>query len=382
MHIIPCELCGYDAPGMACGHCGGSSTDPSFAAARGKGSSVRDGLSALIRGLGYLSTTRGTKRWLVPPFVITTLAFGALCFWAWNGFAKLVEHAHEVANRTQDLDAGWWQRAFEFVLESSLFVVIAKLSGFLLLLVIGFFAALYMFSLFYEAISGPFLDEVQGRIERRWFGLDPRNAIERPTSLSVAHSVRLTALASGTALLAVFGAWHAEGALRWWAMALGAVTPFAVLSLWNREFGRWLRWALGVQVGTLWTSVRTSLFALVLLILCLPLKFVPFVGPFVFAGAAGFATSISLLDIPFSRRRWSFGQRLGFLSQHLLSLIAFGSVSSLVFLIPFAGPVLMVPAASIGGLWLVVRLDKSRMRQASRLRAARLAPRTRQNSAN
>ena len=78
--------------------------------------------------------------------------------------------------------------------------------------------------------------------------------------------------------------------------------------------------------------------------------------------AAGFSTAISLLDIPFSRRRWSLSQRLSFLLQNPLALVAFGSTASLLFLVPFIGPILMVPAASVGGLWLVVRLDKSRLR--------------------
>jgi uncharacterized protein involved in cysteine biosynthesis len=375
MSVIPCELCGYDAPSAVCSHCGGASTDASFAAARAGDSGLRAGLSALPRGLGYLSTTRGTKRWLVPPFVITTLAFGVLMVWAWDGFASLVEHAHEVANRTQPIDAGWWQRALEFVIESWLFVVIAKLTGLFLFLVIGFFAALYTFSLFYEAISGPFLDEVQGRIEKRWFGVDPRNAIQRPTSMPVSRCIQLCVAAGALAALCVFGAWQISGALRWWAIIAAATFPFAALGWLVRDWGRWFVWALRIQISTLWTSVRTSLFALALLILCLPLKFVPLIGPFLFAAAAGFATSISLLDIPFSRRGWSFGQRLAFLSHHLPALLAFGTVASLVFLIPFAGPILMVPAASIGGQWLVVRLDKSKLRRNSQLRAARLAAR-------
>ena len=375
MHVIPCKLCGYDAPAAVCTHCGGASVDPSFAPTREKNSAVGAGLSALPRGLGYLSTTHGTKRWLVPPFVATTLAFGALFYLGWNGFTKLVAHAQEVANQTQTVDANWWKRAFDFVLESSLFVMIAKLTGFLLFAVIGFFAALYTFSLFYAAISGPFLDEVQGRIERRWFGVDPRNAIQRPTSMSVAHCALLTAAASAVAVRCIIAAWRVDGALFWAALLLAAIGPFVALGLLKREWGRWFLWALRVEAHTLWTSVRTSLFALTLLMLCLPLKLVPFIGPFLFAAAAGFATSISLLDIPFSRRGWSFRQRLSFLGQNLPALLAFGCVSSLVFLIPFVGPILMVPAASIGGLWLIVRLDKSKLRQRSLARANRIVAR-------
>ncbi|MEO6710041.1 MAG: EI24 domain-containing protein [Planctomycetota bacterium] len=371
MHVIPCELCGYHAPGKICGHCGGVSHEPSFATARRKASGVRSGLVALLRGLGFLATTRGTKRWLVPPFVITTVAFGSLWMWLWNAFDRLVERAHDVAETAEPIDAAWWQRAFEAVLQWGGFLILAKLAGTLLFLVVGFFAALYTFSLFYEAISGPFLDEVQGRIEKRWFGVDPRNAIQRPTTLSVARCALLALAAAAVAVVGMIVAWNYAGSLRWWALIAAAVLPFVVLGLVQRDWGRWFLWALRVESSTLWTSVRTSLFALTLLILFLPIKFVPGVGPFLFAAAAGFATSISLLDIPFSRRSWSLGQRLRFLTHHVPALIAFGCVASLVFLVPFAGPILMVPAASIGGLWLVVRLDKSRLRAYSIQRAAR-----------
>ncbi len=372
MHVIPCALCGYDAPQPVCKHCGGSSADPSFGAPRSRAAALRDGLSALPRGLAYLSTTRGTKRWLVPPFVLTTLAFAALFVWAWNGFEDLVAYAQGAAQRAPVVDPSWWQRAFETVLESSVFLLIAKLTGVLLFLVIGFFAALYAFSLFYEAISGPFLDEVQGRIERRWFGVDPRNALERPTALSVGICVRFTAAAAALAAALGLAAWFYAGEWRWWALSVGVLLPFLGLSLWKRQYGLWLWWALRSETSTLWTSVRTSLVALALLIVCLPLKFVPLFGPLLFAGVAGFATAISLLDIPFSRRRWSLGQRLAFLGHNLPALIGFGSVASLVFLIPFAGPILMVPGASIGGLWLLVRLDKSKLRENSARHAARL----------
>ncbi len=365
MQVIPCALCGYHAPAEDCAHCGGASADPTFGAPRGRFHSIHAGLVALPRGLGYLSSTRGTKRWLVPPFVMTTIAFGALFLWAWRGFERLVSYAQSAAERVELADSGWWSMALDRALESTAFLVIAKLTGGLLFLVVGFFAAMYAFSLFYEAISGPFLDEVQGRIERRWFGVDPRNSIQRPTAMAPGRCAMFSALGAALAALAMFAAWQFSGPWRWWVLAPALALPFVGLSIWNRDYGRWLWWAVRVETSTLWTSVRTSFLALLLLVLCLPLKFVPFVGPVIFAAIAGFATAISLLDIPFSRRGWSLGQRLSFLIENLGALIAFGSVASLVFLIPFAGPILMVPAASIGGLWLVVRLDKSKLRRRS-----------------
>lgn len=367
--VVPCALCGYDSPEELCPHCRGAVSDREFARgappASGRGA-VAAGFAALPRGLSLLATTRGTKRWLVPPFVLTSVAFAALFTWAWNGFERLVEYARETGERIQGPEVSWYLRALDFVLESWAFVLLAKLSGALLFLVIGFFAALYAFSLFYEAISGPFLDEVQGRIEQRWFGVDPRNATQRPTDWSVARCAAHTAAVSAVALALGFLALRlTSGAGLLWSVptiALALVLPFAVWGRIARSWGRWFLWAVGVEIVTLWTSVRTSLFALLLLVFCLPLKFVPLVGPLLFGAAAGFATAISLLDIPFSRRRWNLGQRFSFLGHHAPALAAFGSVASLLFLIPFAGPILMVPAASIGGLWLFVRLDKSRLR--------------------
>ena len=58
------------------------------------------------------------------------------------------------------------------------------------------------------------------------------------------------------------------------------------------------------------------------------------------------------------------------MAHNFLAMTAFGVVSSLVFLVPVLGPIVMVPAASIGGLWLLVRLDKDSLRPPALRRAA------------
>ena len=58
-------------------------------------------------------------------------------------------------------------------------------------------------------------------------------------------------------------------------------------------------------------------------------------------------------------------QRVELLIAHLPAVIAFGAVAGLVFVVPLIGPLVGVPAASIGGLWLVCRLDKNTLRPAS-----------------
>jgi uncharacterized protein involved in cysteine biosynthesis len=86
------------------------------------------------------------------------------------------------------------------------------------------------------------------------------------------------------------------------------------------------------------------------------------VGFPLFMAIAGFGTAITLLDIPFSRREWPLSKRLQFMVHNAGAVTGFGLVASLLFLIPIIGPLVMVPAASIGGLWLVVRLDKDSIR--------------------
>ena len=85
-------------------------------------------------------------------------------------------------------------------------------------------------------------------------------------------------------------------------------------------------------------------------------------GSFLFGFLAGFPTALTLLDIPFSRRQWSTAQRISFIRKNFLPVIAFGAVSGLLFVIPLIGPLVMVPSASVGGLWLICRLDKTPMR--------------------
>ena len=100
----------------------------------------------------------------------------------------------------------------------------------------------------------------------------------------------------------------------------------------------------------------------VLVVLALPLYFVPAVGYFLFALVCGFATSVGLLDIPFERRGWPLGTRLRFLARHLPAWITFGVVAGLLLSIPVLGALLFVPASSLGGLWLLCRLDKRFLR--------------------
>lgn len=316
MNPLPCPRCGYPAPDAECTHCA-RLTEVSLVAPRaGASAELAAGAQALVRGLYFLGSTRGTKRWLVPPFLVTTTIFALVSF----GLFELVD-GWITALRTQGeaelaFEPRWFADALQTVIQSAAMWWIVSLGGYALAFVVAFLVALWTFSIVYEALCGPFLDVVHARLERRWFGADPRAT---------------------------------------WDAARGE-SGFKALVLRN--------------LATVWTSVKASIFAGVVLVLAFPLQLVPFVGGALFAIAAGFATAVSLLDIPFSRREWSLRQRLAFVGDHATAVIAFGTTAGLLFLVPFLGPLVCVPAASVGGAWLVCRLDKKRLRSLDRSRTA------------
>ena len=117
------------------------------------------------------------------------------------------------------------------------------------------------------------------------------------------------------------------------------------------------------------SACLTSLLGLVLtgamLVLALPLLLVPVLGHYLYGAAAGFATSLALLDIPFGRRGLGTAARVAFLRRHAVATTVYGTASGLLFGIPFIGPLIVVPSASVGGLWLFCRLDKEHLRRGS-----------------
>jgi uncharacterized protein involved in cysteine biosynthesis len=364
---LPCPLCGYDAAGPHCPHCGLTASDASLAAPPGGPlHGVLDGLFAVLRGLFLLATTPGVKRFLIPPLVITTGLFLGLFAWAWSAVERLIEAVRLKDVSNLHLPWGWLERAAEWVIHRGVVIWAAKASGWVLFLVLSTFIALWTFSILYEAISGPFLDEIQGRIERRWFGHDPRDDIQRPNDIPTGRRARLSAVAGAVALALVVADFLWLGGWAFWLGLFAAPLPFVAAGLYDREYGEWLWWVVRLESHTSWVSLKASALAGLLMVLFLWLKFIPVVGYFLFAGVAGFATAVSLLDIPFSRREWSVRQRLQFTLQNLLPTVAFGVVAGALFVVPVLGPLVAVPAASIGGQWLVCRLDKNRMRPRER----------------
>ncbi len=389
MKVVPCPLCGYDALGtsraldpapaaerpLECPHCRLDPGEPSLRGSRpGALEGLGVGLAALPRGLYHLAITPGVKRWLAPPFALTLIAFAALFWWLWTLVGRLIEALRASGGQELELDPGWLRRALEWLLGLKVFVWLAHAGSLLVFLLVSAVAAFWTFSIVYEALAGPFLDEIHGRIEKRWFGVNPRDALNRPTALPASTCARYSVLAGGFSLLALAGFLLLDGWSAWIVLLFGVPLPYALLSLARPEYGRWLAWVIRIEGGTLWVSVKAALLAGLVLLVFFPLKFVPGVGYLLFGGVAGFTTALSLLDIPFSRRQWSLRQRLAFLLRHVLAIVPFGLVASLLFVIPFVGPALMVPAASVGGLWMLCRLDKDFLRPSGQRRGRGAGP--------
>ena len=376
MNVLPCALCGYDAPGPECPHCKASPLAASLRKPlRGPLLGILEGVLALPQGLMLFLRTRGTKRWMLPPLLLTCMLM-VLCFW-WV-FGQLDSLMERNLPETIEIDSAWawldglsdgwsWMQsawvglvgAVQWTLNAAWGLVISKSLRILTWFLIGSLVMWYCFSIAYEALAGPFLDEIQARLEGRWFGMDPRSRLERPNDIPSSRCASLTGLTFGLYLALNFVLWRWLGP---WSL-LGSL-PFAFVPALavDARFWGWSRWVAGVELRAILVSLQATFVTLVILICALPLYFVPFMGYFLFAAVCGFATAIGLLDIPFERRGWSLKQRMRFIGHHLMPFMAFGVCAGLLLAIPLIGPILMVPAASIGGAWLLCRLDKSFLR--------------------
>lgn len=360
---IPCPSCGYDAPLERCPHCAGPGTRPEFSAPpRGGALALGLGLAALPRGLGILLSERGIKRWMVPPLLLTTLAFIAAYTWLWGVVSGSLARAVPPEVDVHMWGIGWLARAIEWMFTAGWAMLAARATSVIAFLVVGSLVWWYAFSLVFEAVAGPFLDEIHGTLEGRWYGADPRASMERPRGLDSRTVTRTTLFAGLLGALLAFAALRGlDGGWKWLAIP-AFVLPFIAWGVVVPAYGRWLGWFLRVEGGAARASLLASLLTALILLFALPLYLVPVVGWWLVGIIAGFATAIGLLDVPFSRRGWGLAQRFAFLRANAAALTVYGFTAGLVFAIPFIGPVLMVPAASVGGLWLFARLDKGPIR--------------------
>lgn len=360
--VIPCPICGYDAPEAFCRHCGGA---PNESTLRGKAprgwKAALAGVRALPMGAWILLRTPRVKRCLVPPVILTFVVFFVLLGLALGGTHALVDQMRSDGSHEIGASAGWFARWMHAAAGSAFLMGIVEGSALVLTLIVLVFVAVWTFSVVFEAIGGPFFDTIQGRIEVRWFGKDPRETLQPRAGIAAARAAWITAACAlaAIALVVAFFAWSSWVA---WLFLLSLPFPFLLASRLDAQYGTWLARTVGTEARSLLVSVQASIVSLVIMALLVWLYFIPFVGYPAFSAVAGFAASITLIDIPCSRRRWSLGQRMRFVFQNFVPVLLLGVATSFVFVVPILGPIVGIPCASIGGQWLLCRLDKSRMR--------------------
>lgn len=322
---------------------------------------VIDGLLAVPMGIALLVRTPRVMHLLVPPVLLTSALFCTLTWWGWHALERWLEGVRVRGIDALAIEPGTWRDIATWILERGAVLALAKMGGFVVFLVAASVVALWTFSIAYEAIAGPFLDEIQRRMEVRWFGSDPARSLDRPPPVDPRRARLHGVAAAGASIVGIALWWsHATDHSALW-LGLGPVA-IVISALVDRAHGAWLAHWSAAQLRTLLVSVKASALAAVLLVIFFWVKFIPIVGLVLFGMLAGFCTAISLLDIPFSRRRFGLMQRIELMIAHFPAVVAFGGVAGLVFVIPIVGPLVGVPAASIGGLWLLCRLDKTSLR--------------------
>ena len=369
-----CPRCGYaksaSGPCPTCEAPGAPAIRPlPSVPARGPAALIAGAL-AFPRGLALLFTSRGVKRLMLPPFLITLLLFSAVIWIAERGLTAGLDRAlaagQDARIHLNSLDTGWWRNTLEWLLNEAFGAEILRGSSSILFVVLAILVSWFTFSLAFELIAGPFLDEIHGLLEGRWFGRDPRKERHRPTQLAVRVCIRnswiLGLIGAG---LFTLGFMQLHG----WATLLSIglfALPFLVASNPGgmpglphaAEYSKWLRWVLLDNTRALGASATVAALTLLLMILALPLHFIPVIGSVLYSGIVGFATALGMLDLAIERRDLRVKERLGFAMHYALPVSAFGVITGFVFAVPVIGPMLAVPSASIGGLWLVCRLDK------------------------
>ncbi|MFT4539020.1 MAG: hypothetical protein ACI835_001458 [Planctomycetota bacterium] len=357
MAISACSICGYDNPAPPCSHCGSAPRAEWLRKAPVDGSSALGvGLEAIPVGLRLLWRTPGAYKLLIPPLLLTAIVFGGAFGWIWTQLSILTTTLEQSDGLELEGWPEWSRTAVNWILETGAIQWTLGLGQIVVFLFVALLISWFCFSLIYELISGPFLDELHGRIEAEWFGRDPRNAISRPNDIPTSRCALLSVAWMLPAGLLIAAGLIQAGSGRWIWFGMAPLTLLGSM-LADRRYGPWLGWVVALESRTLWVSARAALLSGVLLVAFLWLHLIPVVGSPIFFALSGFVTAISLLDIPISRRQWSLAQEFAFLRRHLGAVTVFGASAALLFLVPIIGPLIMVPTASVGGLWLLCQLE-------------------------
>lgn len=340
-----CPVCGHARPPASiCPVCGGAPRDARLARpARSLVARVTAGASAPFVGLSALLTLRGLKRWVVPPTIGAVLVLSAALYGLWTVLAEATASDGDV-----ELSFPGWLAWSEGTVEWLAELPWLRTGGVIAFLLVAALVWWFLYAIVFEVLAGPFLARMQARAEDHWFG-GHGGVPEHPFE---SKGLALLGLAVGVGAVV---AWFAPG---WWA-ALGFGVPFAVLWLALRAFRGWFGAFVRVEGGSAVQGLVVAGVALVGTVLFLPLHLVPIVGSYAAATAAGFFLALGTLDLALERRGWSLDGRFAFARRSMGALVAFGAVNGFLFGFPVIGPLLMLPSASLGGTWLVAKLDLS-----------------------
>jgi uncharacterized protein involved in cysteine biosynthesis len=346
----PCPTCAYPKPEGTCPHCSDRWSGPRAERPRVRGmGALLEGARAPLVGASLLCRGPGLKRVLLPPIVAVVL--GAA--WLHGAWVSPAIEGFFTLSSDPGPDPSWWQSSLAWLADTWLLQALSGLSSLIALALTIWLSFTFLF----EVIAGPFLDEVQARLETRWFGRDPRMHSARPEVLDSESATRRSFqwLLPGAGLAAA-AAWFSP-VLPWVLAPILFLLPLLWVTQREPSYMAWLRWASGHELGLLLTSAKIALISILVLALFIWLPFVPIIGTYLWISLSGFVLAIGLCDLAFSRRGWPGRQRMGFMLAQAPAFGAFGVVGGFLVGIPILGPILAVPALSIGSLWLICRLD-------------------------
>lgn len=312
---------------------------------------LMEGARAPLIGASLLLRGPGLKRVLIPPVILVALG-AAWLFQTWIG--PWVDAFFTLSSELGP-DPSWWQEALVWLANSWLLQAISGLSN-----LIAFALTIWLsFTLLFEVIAGPFLDEIQSRLETRWFGRNPRAESARPEVLKSADATRLSLCWLGLGSVgALAGALLSPVLPPLLALVL-FLAPLAWITRKEPTYLAWLHWAASHELNLLLASAKIALLSILILVLFIWLPLIPLVGTYLWISLSGFVLAVGLCDLAFSRRDWPAKKRAAFMLAQAPAFGAFGVVGGLLVGIPILGPILAVPSLSIGSLWLICRLDTS-----------------------
>ncbi|HIG86800.1 MAG TPA: EI24 domain-containing protein [Planctomycetes bacterium] len=350
MSPTPCPICAYPKAPGTCPHCFDRWNGPSAQRSPVRGmAGLIEGARAPLVGASLLLRGPKLKRVLVPPVLAVTL--GAA--WLHGAWISPSIEAFFTLSSDPGPDPSWWQSSLAWLADSWLLQTLSGLSSLIALALTIWLS----FTLLFEVIAGPFLDEIHSRLETQWFGRDPRSHSARPDVLGSEAATRcsLQWLLPG-GLLGAAIAWFSP-LLPWLLAPVGLLIPLLWVTRQDPSYLTWLRWAAGHELRLLMTSAKIALISILVLLIFIWLPFVPLVGTYLWISLSGFVLAMGLCDLAFSRRDWPGRSRMRFMMAQAPAFGAFGLVGGFLVGIPILGPILAVPALSIGSLWLICRLD-------------------------